>query len=169
MTETNFRRALLISNGSPKIFFSSVYCIIFGLRGILAGLEQGAAGAAHRLGGESVVKLHALPGQGVQIGRGILRKLELPPVPILLGLVLGSMTETNFRRALLISNGNPKIFFSSDCGSSRSPWDTCRSGTGRGRGRTPAGGRKRKNLFQQCVLHHFPGPDPAGGGYHRPG
>ena len=29
----------------------------------------------------------------------ILRKLELPPVPILLGLVLGSMTETNFRRA----------------------------------------------------------------------
>ena len=43
----------------------------------------------------------------------ILRKLELPPVPILLGLVLGSMTETNFRRALLITNGNPKIFFSS--------------------------------------------------------
>ena len=43
----------------------------------------------------------------------ILRKLELPPVPILLGLVLGSMTETNFRRALLISNGSPSIFFSS--------------------------------------------------------
>ena len=43
----------------------------------------------------------------------VLRKLELPPVPILLGLVLGSMTETNFRRALLISNGNPSIFFSS--------------------------------------------------------
>ena len=43
----------------------------------------------------------------------VLRKLELPPVPILLGLVLGSMTETNFRRALLISNGNPSIFFGS--------------------------------------------------------
>lgn len=43
----------------------------------------------------------------------ILRKLELPAVPILLGMVLGSMTETNFRRALLISNGNPSIFFSS--------------------------------------------------------
>ena len=27
MTETNFRRALLISYGSPKIFFSSVYCL----------------------------------------------------------------------------------------------------------------------------------------------
>ena len=43
----------------------------------------------------------------------ILRKLDLPAVPILLGMVLGSMTETNFRRALLISNGNPGIFFSS--------------------------------------------------------
>ena len=43
----------------------------------------------------------------------VLRKLELPPVPILLGLVLGRMTETNFRRALLISNGDPAIFLSS--------------------------------------------------------
>ena len=40
----------------------------------------------------------------------ILRKLDLPPVPILLGLVLGRMTETNFRRALLISNGAPIPF-----------------------------------------------------------
>ena len=43
----------------------------------------------------------------------LLRKLDLPPVPILLGLVLGRMTETNFRRALLISNGDPSIFLSS--------------------------------------------------------
>lgn len=43
----------------------------------------------------------------------LLRKLDLPAVPILLGMVLGSLTETNFRRALLISNGNPGIFFSS--------------------------------------------------------
>ncbi len=43
----------------------------------------------------------------------LMRKLELPAVPMLLGLVLGSMTETNFRRALLISDGSPKIFFSS--------------------------------------------------------
>lgn len=42
-----------------------------------------------------------------------MKKLDLPPVPVLLGLVLGNMTETNFRRALLISNGSPKIFFSS--------------------------------------------------------
>lgn len=43
----------------------------------------------------------------------VLRKLDLPPVPILLGLVLGRMTETNFRRALLISNGDARIFFQS--------------------------------------------------------
>ena len=43
----------------------------------------------------------------------VLRKLDMPAVPILLGMVLGNMTETNFRRALLISNGNPSIFFSS--------------------------------------------------------
>lgn len=43
----------------------------------------------------------------------LMRKLELPAVPMLLGLVLGSMTETNFRRALLISDGSPAIFFSS--------------------------------------------------------
>ncbi len=42
-----------------------------------------------------------------------MRKLDLPAVPVLLGIVLGNMTETNFRRALLISNGSPKIFFSS--------------------------------------------------------
>ena len=42
-----------------------------------------------------------------------MRKLNLPAVPVLLGIVLGNMTETNFRRALLISNGSPKIFFSS--------------------------------------------------------
>ena len=28
-----------------------------------------------------------------------MRKLELPAVPVLLGMVLGNMTETNFRRA----------------------------------------------------------------------
>lgn len=43
----------------------------------------------------------------------LMRKMELPAVPMLLGLVLGGMTETNFRRALLISDGDPKIFFSS--------------------------------------------------------
>lgn len=43
----------------------------------------------------------------------LLKKINFPAVPILLGLVLGSMTETNFRRALQISKGNPSIFVSS--------------------------------------------------------
>jgi len=43
----------------------------------------------------------------------LLYKLDFPAVPILLGLVLGNMTETNFRRALLISKGSPVIFMSS--------------------------------------------------------
>ena len=43
----------------------------------------------------------------------LLYKLDFPTVPILRGLVLGNMTETNFRRALLISEGNPSIFVSS--------------------------------------------------------
>ncbi len=43
----------------------------------------------------------------------VLRRLDMPAVPILLGMVLGNMTETNFRRALHISDGNPAIFFSS--------------------------------------------------------
>ena len=43
----------------------------------------------------------------------ILRKLDMPAIPILLGMVLGNMTETNFRRALLISDGSPAIFVSS--------------------------------------------------------
>ena len=43
----------------------------------------------------------------------VLYKLDFPAVPILLGLVLGNMTETNFRRALLLSDGSPKIFVGS--------------------------------------------------------
>lgn len=47
------------------------------------------------------------------IAAWLLRKLDLPAIPILLGLVLGNMTETNFRRALMLSDGNISIFFSS--------------------------------------------------------
>lgn len=43
----------------------------------------------------------------------VLRKINFPAVPILLGLVLGRMTETNFRRALQLSKGSPSIFLSS--------------------------------------------------------
>ena len=43
----------------------------------------------------------------------ILRKIRFPAVPIMLGIVLGSMAETNFRRALQLSRGSIGIFFSS--------------------------------------------------------
>ena len=47
-----------------------------GVGGVTAGLEQRAAGAAHRLGREGVVELHALPGQPVQIRSDVQRLAE---------------------------------------------------------------------------------------------
>ena len=38
-------------------------------------------------------------------------KLDCEPAPLLLGFVLGPMMEDNLRRALLISRGNPLVFF----------------------------------------------------------
>ena len=38
-------------------------------------------------------------------------KLEMPPAPMLLGFVLGPLMEENLRRALLISRGDPTVFF----------------------------------------------------------
>jgi TctA family transporter len=39
------------------------------------------------------------------------RMLELPAAPVLLGFVLGPLMEENFRRAMLLSKGDPLIFF----------------------------------------------------------
>ncbi|HEX8013409.1 MAG TPA: tripartite tricarboxylate transporter permease [Casimicrobiaceae bacterium] len=41
----------------------------------------------------------------------ILAKLECEPAPLLLGFVLGPMMEENLRRALLLSRGDPTVFF----------------------------------------------------------
>jgi len=38
-------------------------------------------------------------------------KLDCEPAPLLLGFVLGPMMEDNLRRAMLISRGNPGVFF----------------------------------------------------------
>jgi TctA family transporter len=38
-------------------------------------------------------------------------KLEVEPAPLLLGFVLGPMMEENLRRALLLSRGDPGVFF----------------------------------------------------------
>lgn len=42
-----------------------------------------------------------------------MRKFRFPLAPVILGLVLGPLLETNLRRALIISSGDMKIFFSS--------------------------------------------------------
>ena len=43
----------------------------------------------------------------------VLRRLGYPVIPVLLGLILGPMLESNFRRALILSEGDPLIFISS--------------------------------------------------------
>lgn len=41
----------------------------------------------------------------------ILLKLDCEPAPLVLGFILGPMMETYFRRALVLSRGNPTVFF----------------------------------------------------------
>ena len=50
---------------------------------------------------------------GVQHGSGhanVLRLLKLPVLPLVLGLVLGYLVESNYRRSLVISGGELSIF-----------------------------------------------------------
>ncbi len=41
----------------------------------------------------------------------LMRKLEFPPAPVVLGLVLGDLVEANLRRSLTMSHGSIDIFF----------------------------------------------------------
>ena len=41
----------------------------------------------------------------------IMIKLKFSTIPVLLGLVLGALTESNLRRTLIISQGSLSIFF----------------------------------------------------------
>jgi putative tricarboxylic transport membrane protein len=41
----------------------------------------------------------------------IMRKLDFPPAPMILALVLGFMIETNLRRSLILSDGDWSVFF----------------------------------------------------------
>jgi putative tricarboxylic transport membrane protein len=50
---------------------------------------------------------------GIGIFGYILRKLDFPLSPILLGFILGGLMEQNLRRALSISNGSLDILWSS--------------------------------------------------------
>jgi len=41
----------------------------------------------------------------------VFHKLECEPAPLILGFVLGPMLEENLRRAMLLSRGDPSVFF----------------------------------------------------------
>ncbi len=43
----------------------------------------------------------------------LMRAVDLPPAPLLLGFVLGPMMEEHFRRALMFSRGDATVFFTS--------------------------------------------------------
>jgi TctA family transporter len=45
------------------------------------------------------------------IAGAIFMTLDFPMAPILLGYVLGPLVEENFRRALLLSRGDMRVFF----------------------------------------------------------
>lgn len=53
---------------------------------------------------------HVLVAVCVGVASYILRKLDFPIVPIILGVVLGQMTELNFRRSMVLSEGSFSIF-----------------------------------------------------------
>ena len=44
------------------------------------------------------------------LGAFLLMKLDFEPAPMLLGFVLGPLLEEHFRRAMLLSGGDPRIF-----------------------------------------------------------
>jgi len=48
---------------------------------------------------------------GVCVFGHVMTRLECSPAPLLLGVVLGPMFEENLRRALLVSRGDPTVFF----------------------------------------------------------
>ncbi len=50
---------------------------------------------------------------GFGLGGFMLRKLDYPMAPAALAIVLGPLTERNFRQALIGSQGDPSVFFSS--------------------------------------------------------
>lgn len=58
----------------------------------------------------SVFDVFLMAGFGV--AGYLLKKLDLEPAPMLLALILGPMMEEYFRRAMILSRGNPAIFVS---------------------------------------------------------
>ena len=41
----------------------------------------------------------------------VMRRVDIPVAPAIIGMILGPMAEQQFRRALAISQGDPSVFF----------------------------------------------------------
>jgi putative tricarboxylic transport membrane protein len=50
---------------------------------------------------------------GVGVLGFLLRRFGYPLIPVLLGLILGPMLESNFRRSMILSEGDPTVFLRS--------------------------------------------------------
>ncbi len=59
--------------------------------------------------GRNIFNIYVLVGAGIVFY--LLSRFGFPTMPIVLGLILGSVAEDNLRRALVISNGSWRIFF----------------------------------------------------------
>ena len=70
---------------------------------------------AYLLGGADLIVGIAPISQHIVFGIAgyALKKIDIQPAPIVLALILGYLTETNFRRALLASADDPTVFLSS--------------------------------------------------------
>ena len=74
-------------------------------------------------------------------------KLECEPAPLLLGFILGPMMEENLRRAMLLSRGDPTVFFTRPMsrGDARRWRSRCSSSSW-----LPSVRKKREEAFQEA-------------------
>ncbi len=102
---------------SPRDFFAGAIFLLFGLCAVLVGRDYPMGTALHMgsgyfpfvlgapllmLGAVICIKSLVIAAEGIE-------SMGLRPLP--LGFVLGPMMEDNRRRAMLLSRGNPGVFF----------------------------------------------------------
>jgi putative tricarboxylic transport membrane protein len=102
---------------------SSLFQLVFGLLGVPLWIKVISAPKALMLAVIAVLSVIGSYGYSnniidvwIMFGFGILgyilNKIDFPVSPIILALVLGGILEENFRRALMVSNGDYSIFIS---------------------------------------------------------
>ncbi len=104
------------------LFIACFFQLVFGLAGIPLWVKIISTPRALLLPGIAAIAIIGAYGKDysmvdvwLMIGFGflgyILRKYKFPITPVILALVLGGILEENFRRALIMSDGNYSIFF----------------------------------------------------------